>query len=161
MRNMDRIDQLIESFECAANGSGGEACNRGKACTKILFPRVCGERVDALVHGSPTGKPPSEPEDTSPGLYMHRRGRDVVIVVLSVFVSTVVTDGALLLRQTGDGRWKTVVGSLYTYMPGVGIRHYTEECPEDRYGSIEDAENVVTEAVRQCFGDVGSVVWDM
>jgi hypothetical protein len=84
-----------------------------------------------------------------------------VIVVLSVFVSTVVTDGALLLRQTGDGQWKTVVGSLYTYMPGVGIRHYTDECPEDTYGSMEDAENVVTEAVRQCFGDVGSVTWDV
>jgi len=114
----------------------------------LIRPTVHGEPINAPEHGARVCHPVYEDDETTPGLRIVRDGDSVLVCAISVFVSTVVVDGSILLQRQPDGRWRTVAGTLYTYLPDIGTRSYDLGAPRDKYGSLEDAERIVLETVR-------------
>jgi hypothetical protein len=111
----------------------------------LIRPTVHGEPINDPEHGARVCPPTVTDDETTPGLRFVRDGDSVLVCAISVFVSTVVVDGSILLQRQSDGKWRTVAGTVYTYLPDIGTRTYTLGAPRDKYGSLEDAERIVLE----------------
>jgi len=130
------MSELIERFADYLHTANGSF---------LIRPTVHGEPINDPEHGARVRHPVSEDDETTPGLRIVRDGDSVLVCAISVFVRTVVVDGSILLQRQPDGRWCTVAGTVYTYLPDIGTRTYTIGAPRDKYGSLEDAERIVLE----------------
>jgi hypothetical protein len=131
----ENMSELIERFADDLHTAKGSF---------LIRPTVHGQPINDPKHGARVRHPVSE-DETTPGLRIVREGDSVLVCAISVFVSTVVVDGSILLQRQSDGKWRTVAGTVYTYLPDIGTRTYTLGAPRDKYGSLEDAERIVLE----------------
>lgn len=119
------------------------AATSGRSLSMVKWPKVRGYPVMELEHGAQADIDPPETEDeVTPGFFFQCHDDKAIMAVLFVMGRTMVAEWSLLMEKR-DGAYSPIHGTMESYIPSAGIRHYSRDFPDDAYGSFQTVQEVI------------------